>query len=398
MTKVEGKKQVNSLIFLFAVTYMVSYLTRINYGTVIAEMERATGFSRSLLSLAVTGSFITYGVGQIISGICGDRFSPKRLMLFGLIMTTVMNFLIPVCSNPYLMAVVWCANGFAQSFMWPPLVRLMSALLSAEDYDRATVRVSWGSSAGTIALYLISPLLISIFSWKAVFIFSGICSIIMIFVWQKKCVDVETVKRGRKSGGSMQGIFTSVIIAIMVAIIMQGALRDGITTWMPSYIAETYNMSSIVAILSGVILPIFSIASFQIAAKLYAKKFKNPVMCAGVIYVFGLGAAIALYFFSGSSPALSVLLSALLTGAMHGVNLLLICMLPRYFEKYGNVSAASGVLNFTTYIGSAGSTYGIALISDKFGWNTTILVWVLLAAIGCAICIFCAKAWERKFL
>ena len=81
MEKLTRKKDINFLAFLFAFTYMVSYITRINYGAIIVEMVEATGFSKSALSMAVTGSFITYGVGQIISGIIGDRISPKMFAI-----------------------------------------------------------------------------------------------------------------------------------------------------------------------------------------------------------------------------------------------------------------------------------------------------------------------------
>ena len=60
--KITDKKQISKFATLFMLTYMISYITRINYGAVISEMERATAFSKSLLSMAVTGSFITYGL------------------------------------------------------------------------------------------------------------------------------------------------------------------------------------------------------------------------------------------------------------------------------------------------------------------------------------------------
>jgi OPA family glycerol-3-phosphate transporter-like MFS transporter len=124
--------------------------------------------------MAVTGSFITYGTGQIISGILGDKISPKRLVSLGFILTIVMNLLIPVCQNPYQMLIVWCINGFAQSFMWPPLVKLMTAYLSDDDYKKASVKISWGSSFGTIFVYLCAPPLISLGGWKTVFLFSAV--------------------------------------------------------------------------------------------------------------------------------------------------------------------------------------------------------------------------------
>ena len=177
MNTIQSKKQVNGIAILFMTVYMVSYITRINYGAIISEMESSAKIAKDLLSMALTGSFITYGVGQIISGLCGDRFSPKKLVAYGLVATVLMNLLIPLCQSPYQMLAVWCVNGFAQSFMWPPIVRLMTALLSEEDYKKTSVIVSYGSSFGTIAVYLIAPIIISLLSWKWVFRISAIFGI-----------------------------------------------------------------------------------------------------------------------------------------------------------------------------------------------------------------------------
>jgi len=68
MNFLTDKKQIKRFRLLFMFTYMVSYLTRINYGAIIVEMSDNMGIAATLLSLAVTGSFITYGVGQLING------------------------------------------------------------------------------------------------------------------------------------------------------------------------------------------------------------------------------------------------------------------------------------------------------------------------------------------
>lgn len=393
------KPSVGRLTLLFAATYMISYITRINYGAIISEMVSATGFTKAQLSMALTGSFITYGVGQIISGICGDKMSPKKLISVGLIVTVLMNLLIPICKNPYQMLGVWCINGFAQSFMWPPLVRLMSVLLSNEGYKKATAKVSWGSSIGTIAVYLISPLLISLFGWKSVFIFSAISGAIMIVIWnicacEPAPASAENADACQSAGKSPWLSMT--MIGVMVAVMLQGMLRDGVTTWMPSYISETYNMSNAVSILTGVILPVFAIICVQVAAQLYIKKLTNPLTCAGVFFATGAVSAFALFLLTGANAAFSVLFSALLTGSMHGVNLILVCMIPPFFKSQGNVSTVSGIINACTYIGSAVSTYGIAVLSGNIGWSKTLLVWLLIAVFGTFICIACVKPWKAK--
>lgn len=396
----KGNSTANKLILLFACTYMVSYLTRINYGTIISAMVNQTGFAKDSLSMALTGSFITYGVGQIISGILGDRFSPKKLVACGFIVTIVMNILLPFCVNPWLMCALWCVNGFAQSFMWPPLVRLMSSMLSVEAYQKASVRVSWGSSVGTILLYLCSPLILSILSWQWVFWICAACGICMLLVWLKAAPNGEvkqTVKPQNMQSKNLKGIFSPLMIAIMVAIALQGMLRDGVTTWMPSYISETYHLDSGVSILSGVLLPLFSILSFQVSSRMYGGRLKSPVSCSAIIFAMGTVAAFGLFLINGTSAAVSVLLSALLTGCMHGVNLMLICMIPPFFKREGNVSTVSGVLNSCTYVGSAVSTYGIALLSEWIGWRYTVLLWCAIAAAGGIICLICMPVWNKKY-
>lgn len=396
-----GSKKTRTLIvWFFSITYMISYVTRINYGAIISEIENSTGFSRTLLSMALTGSFITYGFGQIISGMLGDKFPPAKLICCGFLITSLINFLIPLCNTPQQMTILWSVNGFSQSLMWPPLVRLMTSLLSADEYKKATVVVSWGSSFGTILVYLISPLLISITGWKSVFISSASLGVILCAIWfffpNISNKDITTDKKDSQSKGSVFRVLSPVMYGIFVAIILQGMLRDGVTTWMPSYIADTYNLGTGISILTGVILPIFSIFCFNLASFVYRKFITNPVLCAAAFFGFGTLSAIVLMFSTGNSAILSVLFSAILTGSMHSVNLLLICMIPPFFSKTGKVSTISGIINSCTYIGSAISTYGIAVISQHFGWSITLLTWTAIAALGTIFCLVCAKPWKNK--
>lgn len=395
----EKRKDVTRLGVLFAVTYMVSYITRINFGAVISEMERATQISRDLLSMSVTGSFVTYGVGQVLSGILGDRFSPKKIISVGFLITTLMNLLIPLCNSPYTMLLIWCINGFAQSLMWPPMVKLMTAFFSQSDYERVSIWTLWGGSFGTIFIYLVSPLLIAVSGWRLVFVFSGICGGLMLIFWNKLALDAEVSPPVRATApkGSIKYLFAPVMIFIMITIIFQGMLKDGVTTWMPSYIADTYNLGSVISILTGVVIPLFTIVMNKAFATLYKRLITNPVTCAGAIFGMGTVFALGLYLTSGRSAVASIILTALLVGSMHGVNLMLICMVPLFFKKYGNVSTVSGIINACNYVGSAISTYGIAVLSQRSGWSVTVLIWVMFAIVGTIICLVCARPWRRSY-
>ncbi len=393
----ESKSFIRKNVILLTVVYMISYITRINYGAVITEMVKAENVLKSDVSLALTASAITYGVGQLISGYLGDKIQPRNLICLGLFTTAFVNFLVPFCNNYIVITALWGINGLAQAFMWPPIVRLMSTIFKPEVYSSACVKVSWGSSFGTIAVYVLAPMLISFWSWKGIFFVGSALAVIIAFVWLKMCPLIdnkESILLTPKSNSKTK-IISFLFIAIMFAIVLQGALRDGVTTWMPTYISETFNLGSSISILSGVILPVFSIFSFQMVHIIYKKWLNNELLFAGIIFSIGLISAIILSIYSNNSPILSIFLSALLTSAMHGVNLLLICIVPEHFRKFGRVSFVSGLLNSCTYVGSAISTYGIAIYSEFFGWHPTIILWAAIAFIGTAVCIIFSSKWGR---
>ena len=92
---------------------------------------------------------------------------------------------------------------------------------------------------------------------------------------------------------------------------------------------------------------------------------------------------------------MSVFLSALITGCMHGVNMILVSMIPPFFKKFNRVGFISGLVNSCTYVVSAISSYGIAWIADKSGWNLVILFWTIAALCGTLLCLMRIKPWKK---
>lgn len=399
MTKLNNKNS-NKLTALCSAAYFVSYLTRVNFAAVIAAIIAAGDVDKTTAGAVTTVGFITYGVGQLISGKLGDIINPKKLMFVGFILTALMNFSIPFCSSGTAMCIVWGVNGFAQSLMWPPMVKIMKSAMTNERYDKGCVAVSWGSTGATILIYLISPLIIKLTSWKGVFFVNSSAAIIMSAVWWILITKIEketgiyypvvSDKKGKKK--EKKKLTASMCLPLlaftMLAIFLQGSLRDGVTTWVPTYISEVFKLDSGKSILSGVIVPVFSLASIQLTSIIYNKMGKKPYKCAGTMFVVSVVSTGLLALFNDKSVILTIVLCALCVGCMHGINLILVCMLPAIYADEDNMSTLSGTLNFTTYVGSAASTYGFALLSESLGWGGTIYIWLGISALGTVMCIF----------
>ncbi len=404
-------KNTKKIAYLLALVYFTSYCMRVNLAVMLVKICSEMQVEKSALAIVITGLTVAYGTGQVISGFLGDRIKPQHIIPAGLALAVACNVGIFFTSTIPAMTVIWSINGFAHALLWPPIVRLMSTHLSAEDYSFAAVRVNQGSSIATISLYLFCPLLLGFMQWRTIMLLCAAWGAVMIALWfilypriftkkeaLEERVEVSALPKEQKVFPIPLYIFGAISL-IMPGIMMQGMLRDGVTNWMPSFLLETFGLSEENSIISTVILAIFTMVSYSAFSALQKRFFKNEVTCATAI--FGGSAIVCgiLFLVNSLAPAAalvpSLILMALTVAAMHGVNLMLIAIVPRRFVPFGKVSTYSGILNACTYVGAALSTYGFAALAETFDWNFTILTWVAISLVGALLCFFAARIWQR---
>ena len=408
MKLVKNNIQGKPLAWVLTMIYFASYVTRINFAAIIQEIIADLGYEKSALSIILVVLSITYGAGQIINGWIGDKIKPENLIFTGLIVATVMNLSFPLASGSIpLMTVLWAVNGFAQAMMWPPIVKILVASCDDAMYGYSVIRISWGSSFGTILVYLSAPLIIRIASWQVVFYASAVVGLLSSLVWgiikSRLGTPIDHPSPSAKEPSEKKPLCIPrrvifPLLLISLGIIFQGMLRDGVSSWMPTYLSETFQLDSSASILLTVSLALFSIVTFGIAGWLYRKFFTNEVTCASVIFITAFVSALILFaLFDMGGVVLAVLMMTLITGCMHGVNLMLITHVPKRFKKYGSISTISGAVNSCTYIGAAISTYGIAVLAERIGWRWTVGVWALIALLGTLCCLISMKPWKRFY-
>ena len=289
-------RRTQKIAYFLALVYFTSYCMRVNLAVMLVKICSEMQVEKSALAIVITGLTIAYGVGQVVSGFLGDRIKPQHIIPAGLALAVACNTGIFFTSTIPAMTVIWSVNGFAHALLWPPIVRLMSMHLSAEDYSFAAVRVNQGSSIATIALYLFCPILLGFMQWRTIMLLCAAWGAIMIVLWFAlfphifKKVDISEEKAEISVPTSSQKalpiplyIFGSLAL-IMPGIMLQGMLRDGVTNWMPSFLLETFGLNEENSIVSTVILAIFTMISYSAFAALQKRFFKNEVTCAATIF------------------------------------------------------------------------------------------------------------------
>ena len=397
------------IVLMCTIAYFASYFSRKTFAVVMVDMLENNVLDRGVAGFVGTALFVFYGAGQLVSGYMGDRISPKYLMFSGLMVSALCNLLLPLVPNQYLMIPVWAVNGFAQALLWPPIVRILSDNLSHEKYVTANLIVTCGAHISTIVLYVYAPICISFMSWKSVFFTSTVfCVIVGIIFLVSMCLVLKESDDKKENGaqavatlggGSLFNTFSkSGVFLIFVCIIAMGFMRDGIESWLPTLYSEAFNRDSSESILVSVALPIFSIISLFVVRIIHkGRVFNNEVRGSCILFLISVALcaplAILINIENVGCRVICLLIAGIICACMHSCNFLLISCLPGRFAKTGRASTIGGFCNACTYIGAAGSMYGIALISEHFGWSSTIASWMGICLIGVIFAILAFKKY-----
>lgn len=394
-----------ALALLLSLVYFSGYLTRINFASIIQEVVTDTGFSKSALSIIPVCLFVTYAVGQIVNGRLGDKLDPRSLILCGLAVSSVINLIFPFCAASLLaMRVLWGINGFVQAMLWPPIIRIMVRSMSEAEYTSNVVLLTVGSTAAKVLIFLLAPTVIAFGGWRTVFYICsgfGIAVSVLFFFYRGRIAmledDVPVIPGPQAPRAPLPRTVWLPLCLIFVSIVLHGALRDGLDTWMPSYLVEIFSFTNRAAILSRVLLSVFAIVSILLAKSIYRRFFKNEVACCTYLFLVSAIGALLLLFFFDANAIVVILLMTLVSGLQGGINLMLISYVPKRFQSYGAVSTITGLLDAFAYAGSAISTYGVALLAEQKGWGFTVGSWAVIAVLGTVTCLVAALFWKKFY-
>ena len=397
----QKKLSYKTVVALGFLVYFFSYAMRLDYSASLVAIVGDLKITNTMASAAVTGSFITYGIGQVVCGFIGDKISPVKMISVAMFGTILVNILVSFCSSIALITVLWCINGVCQAMLWPPLTRFVSEQVGTEKYSDAITTVGLSASIGTIFIYLFVPFMLEITVWRNVFRCMAIFGIIMMFVWCFITRNIPmgkaevSVKRGGEKTISVFGLISLAgLIPIFIIISLHGILRDGIQTWLPSLANEQFGLSESSSVLSTAVLPVLSMVSVIISNAIY-HKIKNELKTASIMFGIAFVATIPMGLGLIVPAIFTIVSAALISGCMHGVNHMLISLIPKNFSKYGMVSTFSGILNAFTYIGASISSYGFAALADGLGWNAVLISWCVIALISTALCVLKIKGWTK---
>lgn len=402
--KITDVRMTTLLFVLCWIAYFTSYLGRLNYSSAMTVMIKETVLSKSQAGFISMTYFFAYGIGQLLNGFLGDKVNPRKMIFLGLSISGAANLIMGCFADFGIMAAVWCINGYAQAMIWPPIIRIFAEMLEEKTKLRFCINIISTQALGTLASYLLSAAVIYLNGWNGVFFAAAALLIAAALLWDIKFRKIEKfsmefgIEDGTKDGikSSSRKVnqvpFLSIltgsgILVILIPVIVHGVLKDGVTSWVPTYISETFFTSPALSILVTTVLPVINLTGAYAAQYLYRKWKKQETKTAACFFLAATVSLLCLWLFGSKSLLLTVILLSVITASMMAVNTIFVNLLPLRFERAGRVSTVSGFLNSMAYLGCAISTFTIGIMVQNNGWKNTILSWLGITFLALIICI-----------
>ena len=395
--------------------YSFSYIGRLNFSASMAEMTNSGVLLKSEAGAVTTGFFICYGLGQFLSGWLGDKVPPRYLVFTGLACSSLINFAISFGPPVALMTVLWSANGLSQALLWAPICRIVSDRVHTSRRQKACTALATTMAGGTLFAYVLSALLISARGWSASFVCGSVCTLAAALVWiiVTTKIEKETEKNGEveeipvridDSGEAVPHdeipsnfiklLLVSGLMTLAVASGVQGILKDCMSTWVPTFISDMFEMSPVISILTGSLLPVFGLFGPYLANYIMART-RDELSSLFILFVISSVALALLALFGRFSIVVSIVALAATYACSLGQNMFIVGTIPMYFHNVGKVSMITGTLNAVSYLSTAVLSWITGALVDGAGWGIVMTLWLILSCVAAVSVIFAKRRWNK---
>lgn len=384
------------LIILCWLTYTVSYLGKVNYAANITQIEKFYGVTHAQSGLVSTLLFFSYGAFQIINGIFCKKYNSRFVIFLGLFGSGVINLIIGFTTNFTLLTILWLLNGVMLAFLWSSLIKVLTETLSKDYMAKASVAMGTTVAIGTFLIYALSALFTSLNVFKFSFITAGIVMPTVATIWyiflpkitskiDNNDENEELLNQVNSNQLEKKRIYLTVFTFFIMAIAIN-LIKDGLITWVPSILKETYHLDDAVSIILTLTLPVFALFGNVLGVTLH-KKIPDFVTQVSIMFLLSAGLiGIVIAGLSLNQFILTLICFAVVCLLISSCNSIVTGIFPLYMKGKVNSGLVAGLINGCCYLGSTISSYGLGSVADAHGW--TAVFWLLLGVCTLMLVIY----------
>ena len=388
LLNLDSVKKQKLLILLCCLVYSFAYAGRYSYSANIGSIIDFYGITRAEAGVVSTFFFFSYGVGQLLNAfLC--KFYPKRYVISGALWISAgINLILFFLPSFGLIKYLWLLNGICQSVLWPSLTLTIGEWVDRSLTKRAVFAMSMSVVIGTLIAYGGSSLFNLIGHFRLSFLlgvaFPAAIGVIWVLSYgvltgEKSVSEAaeqpsEEKQKAPVSNRSVVRALTGLLIVCALFAVVDNFVKDGLNTWTPVILKEQFGFKDGISIVLTLVLPIFGVFGSVIAlqANKVLKDFRSLI---GAFYlVLSICLLGVIWALKVDSVVATLILFGLISCLSHGINNVLVSIMPLHLRDRINTGFLAGLMNSACYIGSTASAYGLGKLADGKGWNFVICV------------------------
>ena len=429
--------------------YAFYYFVRKNFSVVMPALEENLGITKIQLGLFLTLNGIIYGLSRFVNGFLADRFSRRKLMAAGLMLSAAANFFI--CFSPamdsfvnvldiqgkatmtlvYIIGSVWVLNGYFQGMGVPPCMSLMAHWIHPREL--ATKQSIWNASH-SIGAGLVSVMCGFILdhygysAWQLCFAVPASIALVGAIgllltlkdtpssVGLPELEDIDDDKE-IKTSGNIEGnkaesvkheeltgdkfkkfirgmVFRNPVIWVLAisnfcVYVVRFTILDWGATFLTQYKGMEISTAGSVVAASEIIGGIAGmlLAGWFTDKFMKSKAHRTCLFCT-------IGATVSFFIFwrvPSDMNWLAAVFLCLSSFFIYGPQALLGIAASNQATKHA-CATANGILGIFGYASTTVSGLGFGYLAQHFGWNSVFLVSVIIGIIGTIVIAFMWKA------
>lgn len=388
------------------VGYLLYYFVRSNF-VFAKDYLFEQGFTKTQVGFVASALGLSYGISKFVMGNVSDRSNARYFLAIGLILSGIMNLLLPNANNIIIMFILMLLNGWFQGMGWPPCGRIMTHWFS--DRERG-VKMSIWNTAHNIGGGLIASVAligVSVFSsYKGIFYFPALIAILGGFIYIIFARDTpqsvglppieefkndypESHRNVEDAEAELSGkeilfkyvLNNKLIWCISIANIFVYLVRYGVINWVPCYLREVrgFDLRS-----SSVAFALFEYAAIPgtiIVGYVSDYIFHGRRAPVGIICMVGVIIATMIYWKSDNYIAINCALAsigALIYGPVMLIGVSAIDLVPK--KATGTAAGLTGLFGYVG--GQVLAELAIGAVVDHFGWDGGFIMLIICSALS----------------
>lgn len=394
------------LMYTLIIGYTAFYIVRQNFSIAVPQMLDEFGYTRTQIGWVFSAFSIVYGFSKFFNGAISDKSNARYFMSLGLLGAGILSIAMGMSHSIIALGVLYGLSGWVQSMGWPPITRVLTHW-----YGPKELGTNWGicnssHQLGSIIILNGGALLLLHYSWRSVFILPGIvASLVALFIFNRlrdtpRSLGLPSIEEKEgliKKGQSAeddeeQSTFAQMFMEeilpnkalwiVCAANFFVYVVRMGFFNWAPTFLSESKGISLLNAGFQTSAFELAGLFGGLMAGWLSDKYFKGFRGRVGFIYMMVLSAAIAFFWLAPASmPGVSLILMTVMGFLIYGPQVLA-GIAAAEFGSHRAACAANGLTGTFGYLGGAASGVGVGYAADIWGWEVTIISFVICAAIG----------------